>query len=358
MTSLRKVTRTAPSYKSVEETVAAESDAPEPTHIRCAAMQTRETRMAHAGWTQNLIEAGRLQGGERVLVVGAELLAAVQDAGGHGRLELWTGERPLAKAPQPILDAAEVADLSFFLAEKPLPDEGGARFSLLQTMTGHGGRQIFLGFVDGELLRGELSRPATDLERPARDLLAQLEGCETIHVRGRAGTDLTLGVAGRPWRSDALRLEDGQMANYPGGEVFVAPHKGCADGLLVVDLTVPYTVEGLVDEPVTLRFQKGRVTSIEGGRAAEMLRTIVEEAGEGADVVAELGIGFNPTVSPRGHVMLDEKAARTAHVAIGRNTGPYGGDNEATIHVDCVFSEPEIEADGRPVELPHATRPS
>jgi Thermophilic metalloprotease (M29) len=323
-------------------------------------MQTRETRMAHAGWTQNLIQAGRLQGGERVLVVvdeplaaeGAELLAAVQDAGGHGRLELWMGDRPLEMAPQPVLDAAEVADLSLFLAEKPLPAEGGARFSLLQTITGHGGRQIFLGFVDGELLRGELSQPSTDLQRPARDLLDQVEGSETVRVRGRAGTDLTLRVAGRPWMSDAMPLEPGQMANYPSGEVFVAPHKDGADGVLVADLTVPYTVEGLVDEPVTLRFEGGQVTSIEGGRAADMLRTIVEEAGDGADVIAELGIGFNPTVTPRGHVMLDEKAGRTAHVAIGRNTGPYGGDNEATIHVDCVFSEPVVEADGKPVRLP------
>jgi 2,5-dihydroxypyridine 5,6-dioxygenase len=323
-------------------------------------METRETRMAHAGWTQNLIQAGRLQAGERVLVVvdeplageGAELLAAVQDAGAHGRLELWTGERPLAKAPQPVLDAAEVTDLSLFLAEKPLPDEGGARFSLLQTVAGHGGRQIFLGFVDGELLRGELSRPGADLERPARELLAQLEGSSAIHVRGSAGTDLTLRVDGRPWLSDALPLQAGKMANYPGGEVFVAPHADGADGVLVADLTVPYTVDGLVDEPVTLRFEGGRVTSIDGGRAADMLRAIVEEAGQGGDVIAELGIGFNPTVSPRGHVMLDEKAARTAHVAIGRNTGPYGGDNEASIHVDCIFSAPEIEADGKPVELP------
>jgi leucyl aminopeptidase (aminopeptidase T) len=324
-------------------------------------MQTRETRMAHAGWTQNLVQAGRLQNGERVLVVvdeplaaeGAQLLAAAQDAGGHGRLELWTGERPMAKAPQSILDAAEVADLSFFLAEKPLPEEGGARFSLLQTITGHGGRQIFLGFVDGELLRGELSKPATDLERPARELLAQLESSDTIRVRGRAGTDLTLRVTGRPWKSDALPLAPGDGANYPSGEVFVAPHSDGADGVLVADLTVPYTVEGLVDAPVTLRFEKGRVTSIEGGRAADILRSIVEAAGAGGDVIAELGIGFNPTVGPRGHVMLDEKAANTAHVAIGRNTGPYGGDNEATIHIDCVFSEPQIEADGRPVDIPH-----
>jgi aminopeptidase len=323
-------------------------------------MQTRETRMAHARWTQNLIQAGRLQKGERVLVVvdeplapeGAELLAAVQDAGADGRLELWTGERPLERAPQAVLDAAETADLSMFLAEKPLPEEGAARFSLLQTVAGHGGRQLFLGFVDGELLRGELSQPAADLERPARALLEQLEGSESVRVTGRAGTDLTLRVEGRPWISDALPLQPGQMANYPAGEVFAAPHKAGADGVLVADLTVPYTVEGLVDEPVTLRFEGGRVSSIEGGRAADLLRAIVEKAGEGGDVIAEVGIGFNPTVSPRGHVMLDEKAAGTAHVAIGRNTGPYGGDNEATIHIDCVFSEPEVEADGRRVELP------
>ena len=62
--------------------------------------------------------------------------------------------------------------------------------------------------------------------------------------------------------------------------------------------------------------------------------------------------GKEVTVKPRGHVMLDEKAANTAHVAIGRNTGAYGGDNEAAIHVDCIFSAPEVEADGRSVDLP------
>ena len=83
-----------------------------------------------------------------------------------------------------------------------------------------------------------------------------------------------------------------------------------------------------------------------------MLRELVEGAGTGADVIAELGIGLNHAVAPRGHVMLDEKAGGTAHVAIGRNTGTYGGDNEATIHVDCVFSAPELEVDGRPCRYP------
>jgi hypothetical protein len=316
--------------------------------------------MGHPSWCANLIQAAGLQAGEDVLVVvdeplleeGSQLVATVSDAGGRARLEVWTGERPLEHAPPAVLDAADHASLAYFLAERPLPEEGGARFELMQRMTGHGGRQIFMGFVDAELLSGELSRPPADLVEPARRVLEQVRGAEQIRLTGAAGTDLTLRVGGRPWRDDVGPLQPGRMANYPGGEIYIAPHSDGADGLLVVDLTVPYTVDGLVDQPVTLRFERGRVTAIEGGRAAEMLRRIVEEAGEGGNVVAELGIGLNHTITPRGHIMLDEKAGNTAHVAIGRNTGPYGGDNEATIHIDCVFSQPRIEADGRPVRLP------
>jgi leucyl aminopeptidase (aminopeptidase T) len=316
--------------------------------------------MAHPAWCENLIEAGGLKDGERVLVVvdepllveGSELAAAVKDAGGEPTLELWDGARPLKDAPPKVLAGGHAADLSFFMSQAPRGDEAAARFQLMEAVVGNGGRQIFMGFVDGDLLRGELSRPTNDVSEAAERLIEQVQDAESIRITGRAGTDLTLRVAGRPWKSDAGGLVPGETANYPGGEIFVAPHADGADGVLVADVTVPYTVEGLVDEPVTLRFEKGHVTSIEGGRAAQMLRELVADAGTGADVIAELGIGLNHALTPRGHVMLDEKAGGTAHVAIGRNTGTYGGDNEATIHVDCIFSGPEIEVDGRPVDIP------
>ena len=298
--------------------------------------------------------------GEGVLVVvdeplaeeGSALTAAAGEAGARPTLELWTGERPLEHAPPAVVEAGNEADVCFSLQAEPLGEEAGARFELLDAVTGRGGRMLYLGLVDGALLRGELSAEPPDLAETARDLLTRLEGSRMVRIRGRAGTDLTLRVEGRPWLTDAFPLEAGGFGNYPGGEVFVAPRREGADGLLVADLTVPYTVDGLVDEPVRLRFEGGRVRSIEGGRAAELLRELVADAGEGADVIAELGIGFFPGLAPRGHVMLDEKAAGTAHVAIGRNTGLYGGDNEASIHVDCVFSEPRLEADGDAVELP------
>jgi hypothetical protein len=309
-------------------------------------------RLSHPGWTRNLIAASGLQPGERVLVVvdeplleqGSQLLAAVTDAGAKAHLELWRGLAPV--------DHGIASDLLLFLAQEPQAHEAQERFALAQSLTSRGGRALFLGFVDAELLAGELSQPGPDLREPARRLLERLDGAREIRITGGAGTDLTLNVAGRPWITDSKILGPGDFANYPNGEVFVAPHRDGADGVLVADLTVPYTVEGLVDEPVTLRFERGRVTSIEGGRAAQMLRELVADAGNGADVIAELGIGFNPTVAPRGHVMLDEKAARTAHVAIGRNTGAYGGDNEASIHVDCIFGAPQVWVDGAPLPLP------
>ena len=132
--------------------------------------------MAHPGWCENLVAAGGLKQDERVLVVvdeplleeGSQLAAAVKDAGGEPRLELWGGKRPLAAAPPGVLEGGRAADLSFFISQAPRGDEADARFQLMEAVTGHGGRQIFMGLVDGELLRGELSGPPPDLARGGR----------------------------------------------------------------------------------------------------------------------------------------------------------------------------------------------
>ena len=192
-----------------------------------------------------------------------------------------------------------------------------------------------------------------DLGATTRRLLDAVHDAREIRVHGSAGTDLTLRVEGRRWLNDALPLEPGRVANFPGGEICIAPLADGAHGELVGDLTIPWgPEETLLPEAVRIRFEGGRATLDRGGRAPGSASvSSSSRRAQGADVIAELGIGLNPALRPRGHVLFDEKAAGTAHVAIGNNTGPYEGDNWAAIHVDCVFSAPELIVDGRPIEL-------
>ena len=104
----------------------------------------------------------------------------------------------MRSAPAAALEAARQSPLVLFLSQQPLGPEADARFELGQAVLERGGREIYLGLVDGELLRGELSEPVPDLANSARALIAELKEAEIVRIRGRAGTDLTLRVGGRP----------------------------------------------------------------------------------------------------------------------------------------------------------------
>ena len=169
-----------------------------------------------------------------------------------------------------------------------------------------------------------------------------------MRVTTPGGTDCTFDVTGREWKlDDGVLDQPGAFGNLPAGEVFVAPLATGADGVCVIDRSIALGGEGLVDEPIRLTFGQGRIVAIEGGRSAEATRAAIAEAGAGADVVAELGIGTNERARMTGSVITDEKVLGTAHVAFGDNaSASYGGDNRAAIHVDGVMADATIEADG------------
>ncbi len=313
------------------------------------------------GWCDNYLAAAGVAPGERVRIAvdapfaaeAEELAQAARELGAEARVACMPSERPMLEPTPELLDTAAWADVSIGLLRQSYVEEIPARRAMVEVLLGHGGRALSSSDIDHEQLLGELSQPVPDMSGRARELLGRVEGARELRIRGAAGTDLLLRIGGRRWLTDALPLEPGTVANFPGGEICVAPHADGADGVLVVDLTIPFgSKQELLPEPVEIRFEGGRARSIEGGDAGAEFRRLVEGAGEGADVIAELGIGLNPALRPRGNVLFDEKAARTAHIAVGDNTGPYLGDNVATIHVDCVFSEPRLWVDGEPVAIP------
>ena len=177
----------------------------------------------------------------------------------------------------------------------------------------------------------------------------RVAGAETVRVTTPAGTDLTVEPGGREWRRDTgINHAPGDFSNLPAGEVFVSPAGG--DGRVVVDGTLPGT--GLLDAPVAFEVEAGRVVHLDDSSLRDDVEAAAESVGEAAYNLAELGIGTNVGVTELiGHLLIDEKAAGTVHVAIGDDAS-IGGDVEAPIHVDGVLRDPTVRVDGEPIDLP------
>ena len=286
--------------------------------------------------------------------VGTRLCDAAVSAGAASAVCVVVPDsaRPLTRSYEPLLASLAATDAVCFWFtaihdgefehfRKPFY----ARATETQTRVAFGGR------MDRSMLEHEMAADYGALRELTAALGARLTGSRRVRVTTPGGTDCTFDVTGREWKlDDGVLNQPGAFGNLPAGEVFVAPLATGAEGVCVIDRSIALGGEGLVDEPIQLTFRQGRIVAIDGGRSAESTRAAIAEAGAGADVVAELGIGTNASARITGSVITDEKVLGTAHVAFGDNASvSYGGDNKAAIHVDGVMADATIEADGEVV---------
>jgi leucyl aminopeptidase (aminopeptidase T) len=173
-----------------------------------------------------------------------------------------------------------------------------------------------------------------------------LDRGKSARITSPLGSDLTFSIEGRTGEPDTgLYHAPGAFGNLPAGEAYLAPVEGTAEGKLVVDASMAGL--GVLSSPITLVFKKGRVVSVDGP-GADQLRANWAAAGEGADWVAELGVGTNDAATITGKVLEDEKVYGTVHVALGNNAH-FGGTNNVPYHADGVITHPTLEIDGRPI---------
>lgn len=200
------------------------------------------------------------------------------------------------------------------------------------------------------------------LLKRCRAISAALEGAESVHVTAPGGTDIIVPIAGRkPMSDDGIFIKGGDGGNVPAGEVFISPANGQSRGVIVFDGSISLNSGDMITEtPVRVTVENGFVTSVTGGREAELLEQSLKAgeeqarrfAAEGklsaadgetyarnARNLGELGIGLNPAAEIRGNMLEDEKAFSTCHFAIGSN---YDNDAEAMIHLDCLVRNPTI----------------
>jgi leucyl aminopeptidase (aminopeptidase T) len=286
--------------------------------------------------------------------VGLELCAAALAAGAVSAacVVVPDAARPLLVPYEPLIASlAETDAVCFWFAEIHDPEFAGFRKPLYARAIQCGTRVAFGGRMQRSMLENEMAADYGAVRELSAGLAARLAGAARVRVTTPGGTDCTFDVSGREWKvDDGVLDQPGAFGNLPAGEVYVAPLATGADGVCVIDGSIALAGEGLVDEPIRLTFERGRIVAVEGGKAADTTRRAIAEAGAGADTVAELGIGTNDRARVTGSVITDEKVLGTAHVAFGDNASPsYGGDNRAAIHVDGIMKDATIEVDGTAV---------
>ena len=244
------------------------------------------------------------------------------------------GEEP----PPAVAEALLRADACFAATDTSL-SHTRARIAA----TSQGARFGSLPTVTEDIFRRTIPVDYAEMTRRGAAIAELISRADTVRITSPQGTDVTLVVRGRDGRNDDGDLRTpGAFGNLPAGEAYVAPLETEGDGVLVFDGSV--AGYGLLEEPMEVRIEAGRLVSASGAAGA-WLESTLDGGGEGGRGVAELGIGTNPAATLCGVVLEDEKIIGSAHVAFGSSAG-IGGIVQSSVHIDSIMLEPTVEIAG------------
>ena len=196
------------------------------------------------------------------------------------------------------------------------------------------------------------------MKKLSAKIKSKLDRGKTVTITTEKGTKITFNIEGKKAIANIGDYKDrASGGNLPAGEVYIPPNGfDGVEGVVVVDGSMRCD-EGtkLLDEPLKLFVEKGKVVKIEGKYKALLEKTLLRcenraKYPERVRSIGELGIGINPGAVLVGSSIMDEKVLGTAHVAIGSNYW-FGGDIRTILHLDQVFMNPKIFIDGQEFKL-------
>lgn len=137
-----------------------------------------------------------------------------------------------------------------------------------------------------------------------------MDAAKEIRITSKEGTDFTCRKDGRPGNYQiGLVNKDHTWDNYGCGNVHTKPLEDSAEGTIVVSQGDHWHYPNsprrlsLIQEPITLRFEKGKLASIEGGMEAKLIRKAMTRYGtDSIYTIAHIGWGTH-----EGTVWLDNR---------------------------------------------------
>jgi leucyl aminopeptidase (aminopeptidase T) len=309
-----------------------------------------------------------IQPGEKVILifdraseaVAASLAEAIVNR--HAMLEAFCledeAQRPLAKAPQRIMDALNHADAGI-LCMTPLEGELGARKDIVGMVERRHIRYAHMIGVTPEIMKQGMRADYMMVDRLSEKLLQRMHDAKSLTVKTDAGTSLVCTFDSKlDWVKTSGLINTRYWSNLPAGEVFTTPAK--VDGTFVCDGTAGDHFCGkygdLSQTPLTLEIEGGRLKKVTCDRKdleAEFWNYCHTD--ENSDRVGELAFGTNISLSDFIGILLQDEKFPGVHLAFG---DPYGSQTHAEwssrTHVDVLarrcnvwIDQDQVIANGR-----------
>ena len=248
--------------------------------------------------------------------------------------------------PEAVGAAMLQADVIFNLLSK-----SAAHTSAVKAALAGGARVVSLTGLNEERMAGGGIEADFDALQPlARRVGSLLTGARAARLTSPAGTEATMVLEGRGANVHAgLAREPGQFTAGYGAECSVSPVEGTAQGTFVFDGSVPYLGIGVLQQPITMRVEGGRIVDISGGsQATDLARRMAAQHDPNVYNIAQLSFGLNPLCHIQGSNLDDEGSYGTCHIGIGTSSN-LGGEVKAKMHFDALMYRPTLELDGKVV---------
>lgn len=151
------------------------------------------------------------------------------------------------------------------------------------------------------------------------------------------GTDLSFSIKDIPAIKCAGEL------NIPDGEVFAAPVKDSANGVL--SYNCPAVYQGFTFENIVLTFENGKIVNATANDTDRINK--VFDTDPGARYVGEFAIGVNPYIlKPMKDTLFDEKIMGSFHFTPGACYEDAPNGNDSSVHWDLVCIQTAVYGGG------------
>ncbi len=249
------------------------------------------------------------------------------------------GEEP----PKEIAAAMKASDAFISVVGKSITHTHAVKDAIAAGSRG----LVLTHFTEDMMIRGGIEGDFENLKPICIGMAQAMAGAEKIVLTSPSGTHLEYSAKGRRGNNLYCMVEKGQFSTLPTVEANVSPLEGTANGVIVADGSIPYIGIGVLEEPVKLVVENGRITDISGGYQAKMLADdLAAKNDQNVYNIAEHGVGLNPKCHFCGFMLEDEGVYGSCHIGIGTSI-TLGGTVKASCHYDVIMKNGTIVADGK-----------